>query len=207
VIRILAACCLCLALVAEDAPRPSLGISVDTGAIEEGLPVLSVIPGGAADRMGLKVGDRILQVNGKRATNDDLRNLVRTAKIGDTVALQVRRGTETIPLSGPLTERPAPRNIPNEIQALRDSVRQMSGGAGAKPTLAEILATLQEIERDLPRAAAEFKAIYPNGEFDIDIRIRIVSDKTAAAPVDLTPARLSATAATTAVSATAPVVP
>ncbi len=206
-IRILAACCLCLALVAEEAPRPSLGVSVDTGAIEDGLPILSVIPGSAADRMGLKVGDRILQVNGKRATNEDMKNIVRTAKIGDTIALQIRRGTELLAMSGPLTERPAPRDVGGEIRDLRDKVRQMSGGSGAKPTLAEILATLQEIERDLPRAAAEFKAIYPNGEFDIDIRIRIVSDKTAAAPVDLTPARLSATAATAAVSATAPVVP
>ncbi|MFM2090915.1 MAG: hypothetical protein RLZZ127_1404, partial [Planctomycetota bacterium] len=164
-LRIFAACCLCLALAAEDAPKPSLGVSVDTGALDQGLPVLSVVPGGSADRMGVKVGDRILQVNGKPATNDDLRAFLRTAKLGDTVALQIRRGTEVLAVSGPLAERPAPRNPTGEIDELRKRMQQIAGGAtsGAKPSLAEILATLQEIERDLPRAAAEFKAIYPNG--------------------------------------------
>lgn len=49
----------------ERAPRTryELGAVVDTAASGRGLPVLAVTPGGAAERIGLRVGDRLLRVN------------------------------------------------------------------------------------------------------------------------------------------------
>ena len=44
---------------------------------------------------------------------------------------------------------------------------------------------LKEIEDNMPAAVAEFKKQYPNGEFNIHIKIDIVSDKTAKDPITI----------------------
>ena len=50
---------------AQDAARWSVDAVLDTRTRQSGgIPVLAVTPGGAADRMGLAVGDRIVSVNG-----------------------------------------------------------------------------------------------------------------------------------------------
>jgi len=49
--------------------RYELGTVVDTRADPSGLPVLAVTPGGAAAALGLKVGDRLLEVNGQALTS------------------------------------------------------------------------------------------------------------------------------------------
>jgi hypothetical protein len=57
------------------------------------------------------------------------------------------------------------------------------GARTREPSLAELLRELQILQEQFPRAAAEFKKIYPKGEFSIVIRI--TSDATAKEPVDL----------------------
>jgi len=48
-----------------------------------------------------------------------------------------------------------------------------------------VLQKLQDIEKDLPKAAEAFKKVYPNGEFRIVISLEITSDKTAKDPIDI----------------------
>ena len=62
---------LCLALAtplagAQEASHWSLDAVLDSRtASPDGLPVLAVSPGGAAERMGIRSGDRILSINGR----------------------------------------------------------------------------------------------------------------------------------------------
>ena len=66
---------LCLALAAplahaQDAPAWGLEAVLDSrSAHADGLPVLAVTPGGAAERMGVAPGDRILSINGRALAN------------------------------------------------------------------------------------------------------------------------------------------
>src|SRR5262245_13259877 len=94
----------------EDPRYPTPGFA--TRWVEkDGQPeVIQVDKKSSASRAGLKVGDRLLEVDG-RPTAD--REAIRTAfadkRWGDGVRLTVRRGEENVPLDVPLRrERPAP---------------------------------------------------------------------------------------------------
>ena len=64
-----------------------------------GVLVANVVPGSPADSSGLKVGDRILAVDGQEAhTADDLTNLVRAMRPGDDVELTVLRKDDIFPI-------------------------------------------------------------------------------------------------------------
>ena len=43
-------------------------------------------------------------------------------------------------------------------------------------------------QQGLPEAAKEFKKIYPEGDFDVDIHIKVTSNKKEQAPEELKPA-------------------
>lgn len=82
------------------APRAVLGINLGTrdDVPGGGVEVVSVSPGGAAERAGLKAGDVLTEINGKalKGTGDDtareqLLAAMRKVEPGDTVALSYRR--------------------------------------------------------------------------------------------------------------------
>lgn len=86
-------------------PRAILGINLGTrdGASGGGVEVVSVSPGGAAERAGLKAGDVVTEVNGKALKSDDdesareqLLTAMRKVKPGDTVALSYRRDSKVV---------------------------------------------------------------------------------------------------------------
>ena len=53
-----------------DRTRYELGAVVDVRrASADGVPLLAITPGGAADRLGLQAGDRLRTVNGRRLDN------------------------------------------------------------------------------------------------------------------------------------------
>lgn len=83
--------------------RYELGAVVDTRSSGNGLQVLAITPGGAADRLGLQANDRLLAINGTR--------LVGVADAGETLEsamhdsngqlrLQVARNDREVRLSG-----------------------------------------------------------------------------------------------------------
>lgn len=82
------------------AVHPIIGVSLDRQYLGEGARVLSdaqgqgspVVAGGPADRAGIKPGDIIIEVDGKRiATPDQLIVRIRAKDVGDTVTVKVKR--------------------------------------------------------------------------------------------------------------------
>jgi S1-C subfamily serine protease len=100
--------------------RPYLGIAMQPVSLPEalrgklksapsgGLMVLHVEPSGPAEKAGIVLGDVIVELQGKPALDtDNLRDLLATAKIGDTVKITVARGGSPVDVSLTLGERPA----------------------------------------------------------------------------------------------------
>ena len=100
--------------------RPYLGIAMQPVALSEalrgklknpatgGLMVLHVEPSGPAEKAGIVLGDVIVELQGKPALDtDNLRELLASAKIGDTVKATVLRGGSPTDVSLTLGERPA----------------------------------------------------------------------------------------------------
>ena len=86
------------------APEGALGITVPVRDSEARIE--DIVPGNAADKAGLKVGDVILKVNGKEIT--DKENLIKTIKSympGEKIELLVKRGSEELKLSATLGSR------------------------------------------------------------------------------------------------------
>ena len=86
-------------------PRAVLGINL--GANDEvkggGVEVVSVSPGGAAERAGLKAGDVLTEINGKalksegeESAREQLLSAMRKVKAGDSVALSYRRDNKVV---------------------------------------------------------------------------------------------------------------
>ncbi|MCK9413329.1 MAG: S41 family peptidase [Prolixibacteraceae bacterium] len=78
------------------------GIGISFSVIQDTLAVMTTIPGGPSEKVGLRPGDRIIKVNGKNITSiglktQDVYGLLRGPK-GTTVNLKVTRKGEPDPL-------------------------------------------------------------------------------------------------------------
>ena len=100
--------------------RPYLGIAMQPVSLPEalrsklkaaasgGLMVLHVEPDGPAEKAGIVLGDVIVELQGKPALDtDNIRDLLASAKIGDTIKATVARGGSPVEVSLKLEERPA----------------------------------------------------------------------------------------------------
>ncbi|MBN8524955.1 MAG: PDZ domain-containing protein [Planctomycetes bacterium] len=178
------------------APKAYLGVAIDPAATAfdgKGLAILRVEPSSPAAVMGLAAGDRLLSMDGKALKNqDELAAIISAHKPGDTVQIEAMRPQgkdglpQTLKLSGVLQDTPRSRvgSLGSQLSELQGRIAELSGKT-KEPTLAEVLQRLQEIERDLPKAAEEFKRVYPKGEFRIAISVEITSDKSAKDPLDI----------------------
>ena len=73
-----------------------------------GLMVLHVEAGGPAERAGIVLGDTIVELAGKLALDmENVRELLASAKVGDSISATVLRGGAPVELSIKLSERPA----------------------------------------------------------------------------------------------------
>ncbi len=185
-------------VVVNPAPKPFLGVKVDENASNfdpsQGLPVSAVIPGSTAATMGVQVGDLLRSFNGaKLSAESDLASAIGKTKVGDEVTIDLTRvngaAQDKLTLKGPITVRPQVGTINKDIAALREEVlalRKMQDERRAKElSLADMLKMLKEIEDNMPGAVAEFKKQYPKGEFNIQIKIDIISDKSAKEPITI----------------------
>ncbi len=100
--------------------RPVLGVVVRNildpqtamqyGVSSMGVYVQEVVPGSGADNAGVKVGDRVLAVNGKMIeASGDVLNALSTLSAGDTVEMQLAREQKILTVSVVLGEKPAER--------------------------------------------------------------------------------------------------
>lgn len=82
-------------------------LPVDYGALVSGdANDPAVTAGSPAGKAGVKSGDIILQFNGERVDTDHtLASLIQKYKVGDEVAMQIRRGDTTMSLKAVLIER------------------------------------------------------------------------------------------------------
>jgi serine protease Do len=83
-------------------------LPVDYGALilREALGESAVIPGSAADKIGLKEYDIILEINGKKVTMENpISDILQKAKIDDEISLKVRREGKEIVLKTKLEEK------------------------------------------------------------------------------------------------------
>ncbi len=184
--------------VAPAVPEPPrqayLGIAIDTAATTfegHGLVVLRVEPGSPAAVMGIAGGDRLLRLDGQPLiSREELQRLL-TAKIpGDRIAIDALRAqgpggkAEPFTCTGLVQELPRSRtsSLGTQLNELQKRLAELEDKA-KEPTLAEILERLHTIEQDLPKAAAAFKRIYPDGEFRIAISVEVTSHKTAVVPL------------------------
>lgn len=196
---LLAFLCCIPALPAADPPvappvvapvsKPRLGVILDEAALDpsQGVPVRGVAPGSSAVALGIQAGDLLSSFNGKaiRSSSDLLAALGET-KIGDQVTVEVVRAGTKQSLTGKLIPPATSASLQQELNAVRAELAELQADATARtrePTLAELIRELHLLQEQIPRAAAEFKKIYPDGEFSIIIRV--TSDKHALNPVDL----------------------
>jgi membrane-associated protease RseP (regulator of RpoE activity) len=184
--------------VVAPAPKPYLGVKVDESATgfdpSQGLPVTEVIPGSSASAMGILVGDLLKTFNGQAIkSKDDLGRAIGSTKVGDQVKVELLRKSETglnpKTVNGVMAVRPQVASLNKDLAVLREEVlairRQQEERKGKELSLADMLKMLKEIEDNMPAAVAEFKKQYPKGEFNIQIKIDIVSDKSAKDPITI----------------------
>ena len=178
--------------VGADAPvaeKPKLGVALEDVPFDpsQGIPVRTVAPGSTAAMLGLQAGDAIKTLNGKPIAGfADLVAVVGALQVGDAVTVDVTRKGTPMTLSGKMLPGVTAASVGkelNEAQAELDKVKRAVDARTREPTLAELIRELQMLQEQFPKAAAEFKKLYPDGEFSIVIRI--TSDKNAANPVDL----------------------
>ena len=126
--------------------RIELGAVIDVRAADErGLPVLAITPGSAAARMGLAVGDRLLEINGDAvATAVEPGTLLQSA-VADSdgeLELRVRRDDRLLTLSGS-ADLVA---IPAYSLSIEPSASQSPTGCGFVSGGARISDTIRKVE-------------------------------------------------------------
>ena len=90
--------------------RPWIGIVMEE--VEDGVAVRRVVPQSPSARVGLKSGDVILTVDGQAARRArDVQRAIMNRKAGESVALGIRRGKESIQFTLVTESMPAPPSL------------------------------------------------------------------------------------------------
>ena len=140
-------------------PRAVLGINLGPNDDVKGggVEVVSVSPGGAAERAGLKAGDVLTEINGKalkaegdESAREQLLSEMRKVKPGDSVAVSYRRDNKVVKanvVAQPLQDRfftraiPAPPGVP-PIPRMPDFVFMRGEGVFGSAELVPMTAKL-----------------------------------------------------------------
>lgn len=132
----------------------ALGIDARSGAI-----VAKVVPGTAAMKAGIKVGDVVIAVDGKPVRGAaDLKNKIGMVRVGDPVKLTMLRGNKKLSVTAILSPRPqAKLKIGNVNSRLAGAVfGQVKGNGSGRPKGVEVLKS--------PRGSAAWMAGLRKGD-------------------------------------------
>jgi serine protease Do len=127
--------------------RPYLGINMQEysadmaramGGPDKGALVMGVVPGGPADKAGVKRGDVITQVDGKKVDNSrDVQRSVLSRSVGDTITLGLWRDGKSVTLKAQAAELPS------------DEALARGGAGGEDPGKARLGLSLQNLTPQL----------------------------------------------------------
>jgi S1-C subfamily serine protease len=139
-----------------DAPTLPEGVA----RADHGAAVMEVVPNTPASKAGLKTGDVITEVNGKRIDNpEDLREAVRRAGVGKELTVKVARGKGTKELHATLEEAPGDIffDLPRLNQRFPGGLRPGVGGGNAADQQ-----RIQELEREVQRLRERVRQLEQN---------------------------------------------
>ena len=119
----------------------------------KGIRIDRVIEGLPADEAGVEAGDIVLSVNGKPASADDLRAVLKEKNAGDTITLRVVRGDEKKSLKVELAQYD-PQKLGNSVAPMQ----AFPGGArGENPE------QMQKLHEEMMKLFHEFDETFPGG--------------------------------------------
>jgi membrane-associated protease RseP (regulator of RpoE activity) len=126
--------------------RIELGAVIDVRAADQrGLPVLAITPGSAAARIGLAVGDRLIEINGEAVATAVAPGALLQSAVADgdgELALRVQRGDQQLTLTGS-ADLVA---IPAYTLSIAPSASQSPAGCGFVSGGARISDTTRKVE-------------------------------------------------------------
>lgn len=126
---------------------PGLGLPKDTGEI-----VRSVVPGGPADRAGIKQGDVILRVNGQQVTPEQtVSYLIANTPVGARVPLDIIRGGNRMTLQVTTAQRPTEEALARIDGSQDDDQGDESTADGSTPAQRALGLGLTPLTPDLAR--------------------------------------------------------
>ena len=117
-----------------DAPVPFLN-NRGNAQPERAVQILSVLPDTAASRAGLRLGDKIIRLDGKSFDNNtpayfELSKYIRSKSSGDTVKLSLKRGIEEVELDLVLGGRPEGMDENRKAEAFSEWMDQQKNSRG-----------------------------------------------------------------------------
>lgn len=126
------------------------GIGVQFTIQNDTVHVISVIPGGPAEKVGMLAGDRIVSVDdslfvGKKVNNDNTRELLKGPK-GSTVRLGVKRNYEPDLLSFSVVRGDIPQKSVEAAYIINDKVGYVQVTKFARNTHMELVMALAELD-------------------------------------------------------------
>jgi len=118
----------------------ALGLALDAGVI-----LADVAPGGPAEKAGLESGDIVLSLDGKPMENGrQFRINVYTRGAGEQVALEVRRGERTVSVKVPVVERASDSGELEALIGTQQSIRPLGVIAlDLNPSVAALLPSVR----------------------------------------------------------------
>jgi S1-C subfamily serine protease len=97
---------------AQAAATPKVSMGVQLQGHAEGAQVAAVRPAGTAAAMGLKVGDIVMELDGKPISPEVAQEHSQRTKVGDPITIKVKRDGAIVELTGKALAAPAPAAQP-----------------------------------------------------------------------------------------------
>lgn len=169
----------------EPVEKVFLGVVPDSTATivdgPDGVVVKSVEPGSMAEDLGIEPGDVITHWGDTAVvTVADLKQAINSSEIGEEVTLVLVRDGSVIEASGLTRGKLRPEEIADLAEKTGELQSMIREAGGSKDSLARSLRylsiALNELPERIEEAATQFKRIYPQGEFRINIEIVIDSN-------------------------------
>ena len=128
------------------------GIGVQFNIQNDTVMVISVVPGGPSEKIGLMAGDRIVQINdsaftGKDVTNERVMKTLRGQK-GSIVKVGVRRNTAKEVLSFDITRGDIPVNTVDAAYTINDTTGYIKINKFGRTTYNEFVSSLAKLSKD-----------------------------------------------------------